>query len=732
MTTIRQAIVLASLLATTFLTSSCSANTGFYDTDKWFSNPVAGMCRAVVEPAGNITLEQKGALTHKNKWVINKIGFDISFEPKAEIDNHYLFLMQFAKFQRQTFFGETHNRGTQGYSYALGVSAGGEVSLLSIGVNNSVDVLHKAGKVDISKSTRIELKADYSDDYTFTITVDGKPSSKTITPKLPEYAAEGFITLIHTPISGYTYLTNIELDGREVPYSSPEEVNDVYFLEYFKRDVNRFLHWRYNQRTQDYAGVNIYCEGKLIESLKYPAKRFAIPFAFGSDELVVKAFNIDGKEAAGVAKKLVCDEHLLVAEDVERIIVLPQSPQAQLVGADSGEMFEVRGVNYVRLCFGDHSNFIAATDYLPNSYNRYDTEAMFRLMKRYNYNTVRVFLTGRAVLNPGIGGYPDFNEPVYKPYLDNLVDFLRLAKKYGVYVLPTFGDGELPLNRYYMPYIEKMVERTGEQGQRTSGVPYNSVYLSPEGIEARSILVGETIRYIKEQDPTLLKAILAVQCQNELNLKATQWPFSKKSGKVRTANGKVYDMADNDSRQKCMDEGLNYYHRAMIDVIKGVDPELLVAEGSFTLRIVGKDPIKTKGLQYTGTGDERFPPTATVMGQSGLDIIDIHIYHVSKDQEPADSYRKDMESMEFYSDKFNRFRTQIPVILGEFGAFRFIVEDLEQAKRNIIETRDISIEEGLNGYMIWTLDTFEQQEMHNALDGGLEFLAEFNDNYRAK
>jgi hypothetical protein len=219
---------------------------------------------------------------------------------------------------------------------------------------------------------------------------------------------------------------------------------------------------------------------------------------------------------------------------------------------------------------------------------------------------------------------------------------------------------------------------------------------------------------------------LAIQCQNELSVRTDQWPFNLTEGKITTANGKTYDMSDADSRQLCMDEGLNYYHQSLRKAIKAVDPQLLLAEGAFTLRIVGKDPVKNRGVYKLTAADSRFPPTATVMGDSGLDMIDIHIYHVNKGETVVQGYRKDMESMQFYSGKMELIRTRTPVIMGEFGAFTFMVDSIGQATSNILETRDACLKDDLNGYMIWTLDTFEQQELVNALDGGADFLSELN------
>ena len=719
------------IFGTGLFNTAAAATTGpcpksFFDAEKWFSNPVAGISSAVVL-SDEIILSQKGALTHRNQWDIRKLDFDVQFERRVETGDPYLFMLQFAKVRRNSFYGETHHRGVINNSYGLVFSREGRVFPVRFGKESEFETLGDAFAVfDPLKKNAIELRVkNINDTYSFSLRANNG-SFVTFTDT-EQFEPGGYVTLLNVPVGLKTRLSNMKIEAMEIPAKEIAKPTAVYFLEYFEEAQNRIIHWRYNERTQDYAGVNIYSDNKRLASLQYPADRFIIPEAVASDELVVKAVDIDGDESESAVVKLHSDEFLIADSHPQRIAVKDGKSCAQLVKKQTGEIFNVRGVNYVRLAFGDHSNFTAQTPYLPAFYDSYDTEAMLRVLKRHGYNTVRVFLAGRGVLNPGIGGYPDFNEPVYKPYLDNFIDFLSKAQKYGVYVLPTFGDGELPLNRYYKPFIRKMVEITGEKGQISSGIPFNSVYLTSEGIQGRTILMTETLKYIQQVDPSLLKSIVAVQCQNELSLRANQWPFSLSSGRVTTANGQTYDMADADSRQCCMDEGLNYYHQTLSDAIKAIDPELLVAEGAFTLRIVGKDPFANKGLCVADGTDQRFPPTAVAMGQSGLDLIDIHIYHVNQDETPAAGYRSDMESMLMYSDTMEELRTRIPVIMGEFGVFSFITPSADQAKANILATRDACLEDHLNGFMIWTLDTFEQQEMYHAMDGGVEFLSELSE-----
>jgi len=715
------------VIAAVSLAETQSHASAFFEERKWFTNPVAGLSSASVSADG-LVIAQKGCITHQDRWRIKTLRFGIQFHRLAATEDAYLFILQFAKARRSSFYGETHHREGTNDSYGLAFSKDGRIFPVRFGKNGEMEVLGDGFVVfDPFGKTSVELQMEYTTDRYFFM-LRSQNSAFAIFSDDARLDPAGYVTLLNAAVGLETHLSDVEIDALQIPADTNARPMPVYFLDCFDSDKGRFIHWRYNERTQDYAGVNIYERTKRLAHVSYPADRFVLPERVGSDELTVKSVDIDGDESDASVVKLNAVGGLAAKCHDGRIAVQAGTPYARLINGRTKEEFIVRGVNYVRLTFGDHSNFTAANSYLPDLYDPYDAETMLKLLKHHGYNTVRVFLAGRGVLNPGIGGYPDFDEPVYKPYLDNFIDFLTRARTYGIYVLPTFGDGELPLNRYYRPTIEKMVEITGEEGQLRSGIPYNSVYLTKEGIQGRCVLIGETLKYVKQRDATLLESILAVQCQNELSLRANQWPFSLCCGHVTTANGKTYDMADRESRQRCMDEGLNHYHQVLSKAIKAVDPDLLVSEGTFTLRIVGKDPVAHKGLAAADHSDQRFPPTAVVLGQSGLDLIDIHIYHVNRDEMPAAGYRHDMASMLMYSEAMQPIRGRTPVIMGEFGAFRFVEPSAQQAQANILATRDACMEDQLNGYMIWTLDAYEQQEMHHALDGGYDFLEELSGN----
>ena len=94
---------------------------------------------------------------------------------------------------------------------------------------------------------------------------------------------------------------------------------------------------------------------------------------------------------------------------------------------------------------------------------------------------------------------------------------------------------------------------------------------------------------------------------------ADQWPFTRKEGNFTAANGKTYDLSRIDQRQALMDEGYHHYHERIAAAVKAIDAEMLVAEGVFVPRAVGKDPEQHAGVWPGKTRDERYPPMLTTM-----------------------------------------------------------------------------------------------------------------------
>jgi hypothetical protein len=403
------------------------------------------------------------------------------------------------------------------------------------------------------------------------------------------------------------------------------------------------------------------------------------------------------------------------AGEMEKIGIRKSGKYAHFYNTQSGRPFFVKGMNYIRLRHGDHATFEAAVGPSPAYYDRKQAEDMLKSLADNGYNTVRVFIIGRSSRNPGIGGHYQETQGFYEPYMENVMDFLRLARAYGIYVLPTFGDGELPRNKYYRDRIKDL----------PGGI--NVMYLTPEGIEAKTKYVVDFFTYIKTRDESLLHVLLGIQLQNEQHVRCDAWPFTQTQGILTMPNGKSYDMSVAEQRQRLMDEGINHYHNILTKAIKTVAPELLVCEGVFTLRAVGKSPDTHKGVFPVSSGDKRFPPAATVLGKSDLDFIDIHFYRTRRDEPVSEAFGRDMDSMAFYSGEMRAIQKLKPVILGEFGSFRHVDDTFAQAGNNLLDIRDLAIEHHMMGIMMWTYDTFEQKQLYPAMEDKGPFLKKLSD-----
>ncbi len=490
----------------------------------------------------------------------------------------------------------------------------------------------------------------------------------------------------------------------------------VYLVDFFQSGVQRLVHWRYNEGAEPPLAVLIEDQhGELIGRVDYPGDRFVLSPSMEQKCFFVVPFMRSGLR--GAPHKVLLEDtwtHLL-SPGVQRITVNKQGGAARFVEAQTGRPVLLKGVNYIRLRHGDHATFEAATRTTAAHYDPLDTETIMRTLKRHGYNCVRVFIIGRSAANPGIAGEYETTVGLYEPYMDNVMDFLQRARRYGIYVLPTFGDGELPRSRYWRKKLEGL-----PQGS-------NAIYLTEAGIKVKKEYVAAFLDFIKRRDAELLKVLLGVQLQNELSLNGDAWPFTVLQGTLQSADGCMYDMGNMDQRQQLMDNGINHYHRMLVQAIKQIDAELLVTEGIFTLRAVGKSPHSHKGVYPKSSGDRRYPPTAPVLAGGGLDFLDVHFYHTRRDETVDEAFERDMQSILLDSEAMNRIAANTPVIMGEFGSFRSVEPTAEEAARNILRARDIALERGMTGFLMWTFDCFEQKRLRPLMEDGGALLAALAD-----
>ncbi len=398
-----------------------------------------------------------------------------------------------------------------------------------------------------------------------------------------------------------------------------------------------------------------------------------------------------------------------------RIAIMPTPNGAAFTIKSSGVPLLVEGFNYVTLrSNGQHATLDAATQTTGDYYDPQRAERMFAAMSVNGFNAVRVFITGYSwTTSPGISG-DERTQGLYQPYMANVLDFLRRARRHGVYVLPILC--ELPLNRHYQSMHDP--DHPKQRGGSITDEERNAIYFTKEGVATKARYVVDFINDIKAKEPGLLTTLLGVELDNEVCVYDNQWPYTIRRGSLEMPNGKSYNMADPAQRWDLMDEGLRYYFQIVRQAVKEADPDLLVAESVFTPEAVGKSGKRERGIRRERGRDDRYPPNLVSLGRDELDFLDIHYYRGNAKWRLAADFQLHMRSCLMTSPAMDQIRKNKPVILGEFGAFRSVERDYSEVVPNMVTIRDLALAAGMKGYLYWTYDTQEQKELYNAAEHG--------------
>ena len=492
----------------------------------------------------------------------------------------------------------------------------------------------------------------------------------------------------------------------------------IYLLDYIKEDGKTIISWKYNARYDFFKSVHLKnSAGVEIAEVNFPADNYKLNSSYNEKGIILQVENNEGQFHEENVLSLYKDQEyelLMEKEPIKRVTIDKTAAMPFFHKKGDNTPLLLFGVNYVRLrgqvsrLIGDHSTFDAATPSTLADYNPYHAETLFRTLKSRGFNLVRVFLIGRSSVNPGISGSTSLNEPVYGPYMDNFIDFLERARKYGIYVYPTVGDGELPLNAFYRSKVPS-----------NHDLSYLRLYFPfvKEAVDAKAEYLKAIVNSIKNYDATLINSLFALELQNEYALNANVWPLTQQSGQYKAYWGESYDMAKGQSRQKLADDATVLYHNKMTEALNQIEPDLLVGEGLFTLSAVGKNPETAFGLYPGNFQDERYPPTFNVVARSNIDFIDIHTYP-QKGGAPIENHFDDsMNSMLEGSTKLNEILKIKPIILGEFGAFyENETGDIAKTAGRMNVLGNVSINKGFGGWCYWTFDTFEQDGIFNMME----------------
>jgi hypothetical protein len=495
----------------------------------------------------------------------------------------------------------------------------------------------------------------------------------------------------------------------------------LYLADVHDQPSGPVLHWKYNIAQSAYTTVRVLDgAGQEVAIVSRPTRQVAIAGRTGP-------FSLEPRRADGTAGEAATVEvgvPLPAVPAISRIGIRQVDGRAEFVQLATGVTFNPAGMNYIPLRNGDHATFDAATRLTEAFYDPLEAEATLRLLRRTGYNTVRVFLAGRSKENPGLAGEAT-TLGVYTPYLDNVADFLRRAAFHGIHVIFNFCDIDLPNNGYFRQRAE------GRWG-------YGVNVLSPGGLAAYCEMVASTLDYLKKKNPDLLKIVLGVQFNNEISTKLKAWPFSEK-GPVTLANGQTYDMTRLDHRARAYEEGLTYFYQQVCAVVKSIDPNLLTTEGLFVAGAVGRDhregerAFETSNLKKGFGWEEgicRLPPPLRILARSPLDFVDIHLYPEKARKDFPAEIDNLLETSLFREAVGLGLISQKPVILGEFGGFKKHLNmpgapGLAEAVKRWEEIRRIALERGMVGYLGWSLETFLQTDIYQAMAMGPTFLADY-------
>jgi F5/8 type C domain/Cellulase (glycosyl hydrolase family 5) len=342
-----------------------------------------------------------------------------------------------------------------------------------------------------------------------------------------------------------------------------------------------------------------------------------------------------------------------------------------------GEQFVPRGMNYVNLGpqtnpDGETTTYHAVFD--PDKYDPLKVSAAMKQMHDDGYNVVRVFLS-QNTMGTADDGLSD-------PYMKNVADFLNLAKQNQIFVM--FTQDWLPGGKY------------GPLINRDCCALFNSMnlnYLSSGGLDANKAFFEDFVQgLIDRQAP--LDAIFSYELRNEMFYDTDQPPLSLTQGKITAANGKVYDMASAQDKERMVEENQVYWIDTLREAILAKDPTALVSVGYF-------HPQKPNPARI---GDPRLSVTEPAIWQSQADFIDLHAYpgfELNLKQYVENFGVKDMQ--------------QKPILMGEFGGEVSRFPSVDAAAQKFVNWQVESCKYGFDGWLFWTWDDVEEPGFFNAL-----------------
>lgn len=681
-------------------------------------------------------VQSKGYITYKNSLNAEKICFKIKFDEPNALGQIAEFA--FGKRTQKSILDAKLADDYTNYGYMLRIAPSGAITVVKTDNGGNMRTLMNYDAAadfgvtfeDLEWHTITVYRSLEDDKMKISLFVDEEDSGYYTYDNdyyAPNYPLDGFVSFGNTTTASKYFVKDIKFEGTETDVASTLKADAVNFVTYFEADDDRFIYFCFDSASYTSKWVEIYesdvagNKGEMLGRV-FPKHTTFDLADYDGEYVLVKTVGFTEEGSKYTHLKL--EEKAPLFEDtadVKRIAIKRSEDGAHFVYKGTNEEFRPVGGNYMGLRGGDHSTFDAATSFTQADYDPIKAEAMLRALSENYGNVIRVFLIGRTSTNPGISGDPAYSlddpnyyyEGLYVPYMENVVHFLRTAQKYGVYVMLTLGDADVPSNDYYISL------------QGGAALSRNYMYFDARGVNARKTYARNVISYFTEKASDCISGIFSIELQNEFAVYGDQWPFNQTSGMVTTANGKTYDMGDADSRELCYKEGVTYYINQVYSAIKSVDMDVLVNEGTFTRNIVGNNHVY--GMQGINSGDIRLPATFDIYLNTNIDFLDVHIYYANTNGNTVlNSFADDLTYMNFWTDEVQELLKKKPLFMGEFGPNARIFQTLEKAREVWVETVRLATESGFKGFAVWTLESHNQTECWNILadDGKFDLFLE--------
>lgn len=703
------------------------------------------------ESTNSLKLGNKGAIAYADCIKFSQVDFDFQFQ---NTDTTAIFM--FNKSRRGTFFDSILQQAEYNLNngYAIAIMRDGIIN-----IQKSVASVY--GEVSTLKTIFVEPFGEESHHLTVTFSAEGNKAtiSVFVDGKLNGYQVidngsatsyqGGYISFQKMKYGGDFIVRDFKYDGEVIDTQEGKntEVKNVYLAQFFEKGKHDFadyenkniLHWSYTKDSDYLQYVTVECEGKELAKVEYPTNTVVIDDQYVGKDAQIIVHTVDKTEKClDIKFEDVRSDYQVPENNYNYRIAIRENKTTGFAEfyyndgktpADQSLRYMPVGSNYVLLKdYWQSVPFEGSETVTLNNYNPMEMEAMLALMAKNSYNSLRVFLGGfNDDVCGGMSGpsstkndsskYYLYNgkRAFYKPYMDNLTDFMTRCQKYGVYVLFVMGD--------------ELIETEFLDEYRSGITSKNMFYLNEKQIQGKEIYTKAFIQFLQDYDKAnntkLINTVLALSNTNESAYDALHWPFNQ-PGAVTLANGKTYDMTKNEDRQAAADEGKIYFYDRFVKAVKEMDQQLLTCEGMFTLMAVGNytddNPDAAYGLRPLGSSSA-FPTTLDVLARTSLDFFDVHIYHTT-DMEIKAAIGANMRSLK-YNDEVVAAQAKKPIIMAEFGAFRNKCKnDFETGKEIIVQQRDYVMGPAYHfqGFITWQINEFKQTELFAMLEDDASFF----------